>query len=202
MKSKKIKIKDAVLLCCLVTLQHHTFTYALTTKPLLFFSRSIPFFFIKIVLPALCLFTPIATAIMDEEKIELVGNNSYGSFVPEDSSIDSHHNNKFYIYWLFLAGAILFEVMGTTMMKLSNGLTHMLPSVAIFLFYGCAFILMPLSLKRIELSTAYAIWSGVGTTLTCLIGVVHFGDTINPVKIVAIAFVVVGCAMLQVADSM
>jgi len=137
---------------------------------------------------------------MDAEKIELVGDNSYGSFVQEESSIDNS-NNKIYIYWIFLAGAIIFEVMGTTMMKLSEGLTQILPSIAIFLFYGCSFILMPLSLKRIELSTAYAIWSGVGTTLTSLIGVVHFGDTINPVKIVAIVFVVVGCAMLQVADS-
>ena len=137
---------------------------------------------------------------MDAEKIELVGDNSYGSFVQEESSIDNI-NNKIYIYWIFLAGAIIFEVMGTTMMKLSEGLTQILPSIAIFLFYGCSFILMPLSLKRIELSTAYAIWSGVGTTLTSLIGVVHFGDTINPVKIVAIVFVVVGCAMLQVADS-
>ncbi|KAL7434681.1 hypothetical protein ACHAXM_004214 [Skeletonema potamos] len=138
---------------------------------------------------------------MDEEKIELVADTGYGSFVQDDSSIDNH-TNKIYIYWLFLAGAIMFEVMGTTMMKLSNGLTNILPSIAIFLFYGCSFILMPLSLKRIELSTAYAIWSGVGTTLTCLIGVLYFDDTINPVKIVAIVFVVVGCAMLQVADSM
>mmetsp|Transcript_15007 Transcript_15007/g.25329 ORF Transcript_15007/g.25329 Transcript_15007/m.25329 type:complete len:139 (+) Transcript_15007:157-573(+) len=137
---------------------------------------------------------------MDAEKIELVGDNSYGSFVQEESSIDNS-DNKIYIYWIFLAGAIIFEVMGTTMMKLSEGLTQILPSIAIFLFYGCSFILMPLSLKRIELSTAYAIWSGVGTTLTSLIGVVHFGDTINSVKIVAIVFVVVGCAMLQVADS-
>ncbi|KAK1735884.1 multidrug efflux SMR transporter [Skeletonema marinoi] len=150
---------------------------------------------------SLCLFTYISTsADMDAEKIELVGDNSYGSFVQEESSIDNI-NNKIYIYWIFLAGAIIFEVMGTTMMKLSEGLTQILPSIAIFLFYGCSFILMPLSLKRIELSTAYAIWSGVGTTLTSLIGVVHFGDTINPVKIVAIVFVVVGCAMLQVADS-
>eukprot|EP00985_Skeletonema_marinoi_P011978 scaffold5700_cov125-Skeletonema_marinoi.AAC.2 len=107
---------------------------------------------------------------MDAEKIELVGDNSYGSFVQEESSIDNI-NNKIYIYWIFLAGAIIFEVMGTTMMKLSEGLTQILPSIAIFLFYGCSFILMPLSLKRIELSTAYAIWSGVGTTLTSLIGV-------------------------------
>ena len=152
---------------------------------------------------------------MDGEKIELVDENGYGSFIHhhEESITTTYGDNyndddnvvdksSYYIYWLFLAGAILFEVTGTTMMKLSDGLTKILPSIGIFLFYACSFILMPLSLKRIELSTAYAIWSGAGTTLTCLIGVAHFGDTINWIKIVAIAFVVVGCAMLQVADSL
>lgn len=145
---------------------------------------------------------PKLTDIMYSEKVELEVEQGYGSITQEDSSIDHNDNNKAtYIYWLFLAAAILCEVMGTTMMKLSDGLTQILPSIAIFLFYGCSFVLMPLSLKRIELSTAYAIWSGVGTTLTSLIGIWYFGDTINPVKIVAILFVVAGCAMLQVADS-
>ena len=138
------------------------------------------------------------------ETFQVVVDKSYGSFTQEESSIDDNNtdNNAIYIYWFFLVGAILFEVMGTTMMKLSEGLTNILPSIAIFLFYGCSFLLMPLSLKRIELSTAYAIWSGVGTTLTSIIGFVRFGDTVNPVKIVAIVLVVAGCVMLQVADSL
>ena len=139
-----------------------------------------------------------------ETTFQVVVDKSYGSFTQEESSIDDNNtdNNAIYIYWFFLVGAILFEVMGTTMMKLSEGLTNILPSIAIFLFYGCSFLLMPLSLKRIELSTAYAIWSGVGTTLTSIIGFVRFGDTVNPVKIVAIVLVVAGCVMLQVADSL
>ena len=112
---------------------------------------------------------------------------------------DNHHLNK---YWLLLAGAILFEVMGTTMMKLSDGLTQFLPTAAIFIFYGCSFTLMPLSLKGIELSTAYAIWSGVGTTLTCFMGFAYFDDTISWVRIFAILLVLVGCAMLKMADSL
>ena len=140
---------------------------------------------------------------MDEENIEhlVADNTGYGSVVREESSIDSDSSNKLYIYWIFLASAIMAEVMGTTCMKLSNGLTHLGFSISIFLFYGCSFILLPLSLKQIELSTAYAIWSGVGTTLTSIIGFVYFDDTINPVKIVSISLVVLGCVMVQVADS-
>jgi small multidrug resistance pump len=91
----------------------------------------------------------------------------YGDTYKDDDTVD---NKIHYIYWFLLVGAIFFEVAGTTMMKLSDGLTQLLPSLGIFLFYAISFILMPLSLKGIELSTAYAIWSGVGTTLTCLIG--------------------------------
>jgi len=122
----------------------------------------------------------------------------YGDTYKDDDTVDKIH----YIYWLLLVGAIFFEVAGTTMMKLSDGLTQLLPSLGIFLFYAISFILMPLSLKGIELSTAYAIWSGVGTTLTCLIGGVYFGDTMNWVKIFAIGLVIIGCMLLQVADSL
>ena len=154
---------------------------------------------------------------MGAENIQLLAaeneNNRYGSFIhPEyatatdygdtykddDETVDKIH----YIYWFLLMGAIFFEVAGTTMMKLSDGLTQLLPSLGIFLFYAMSFILMPLSLKGIELSTAYAIWSGVGTTLTCLIGGVYFGDTMNWVKIFAIGLVIIGCMLLQLADSL
>ena len=143
---------------------------------------------------------------MDSEKIELVVDSGNATFKESATFYyDGENNNDkndIYLYWLFLAGAILTEVMGTSCMKLSEGLTNFLPSIAIFLFYACSFTLLPLSLKRIQLSTAYAIWSGVGTTLTCLIGIIHFGDTTNWVKIIAIAFIVVGCVMLQAADSL
>lgn len=153
---------------------------------------------------------------MGAENTELLAaeneNNGYGSFIHPEYATATNDGDIYkdeetvgkihYIYWLLLLGAIFFEVAGTTMMKLSDGLTQLLPSLGIFLFYAMSFILMPLSLKGIELSTAYAIWSGVGTTLTCLIGGVYFGDTMNWVKIFAIALVIIGCMLLQVADSL
>ena len=81
--------------------------------------------------------------------------------------------------WLALISAILFEVAGTTPMKLSAGLTKLVPSVLIFLFYGCAIVSLTLALKKIEISVAYAVWSGLGTALIAVIGMVWFREPIT-----------------------
>ena len=102
--------------------------------------------------------------------------------------------------WFLLFVAISLEVAGTTAMKLSNGFTRLLPSIMVYILYGLAFSVFPLSLKRLELSTAYAVWSGVGTTITAVIGFIWFHDTINCTKILALIAIVGGCVVLQFAD--
>jgi small multidrug resistance pump len=72
--------------------------------------------------------------------------------------------------WIFLSVAILFEVAGITSMKLSRGFAELLPSIGVFVFYICSAAAVILALRRLELSVAYAIWSGVGTALTAMIG--------------------------------
>jgi small multidrug resistance pump len=71
--------------------------------------------------------------------------------------------------WIFLSVAILFEVAGITSMKLSRGFAELLPSIGVFVFYICSAAAVILALRRLELSVAYAIWSGVGTALTAMI---------------------------------
>jgi len=62
--------------------------------------------------------------------------------------------------WIFLFAAILFEVAGITSMKLSRGFAELLPSIGVFVFYICSAAAVIFALKRLELSVAYAIWSG------------------------------------------
>jgi small multidrug resistance pump len=68
-------------------------------------------------------------------------------------------------YWIYLLGAIAFEVAGTMAMKLSEGFTRTWPSVAMMVFYLLSLGALTLALKRFDMSMAYAIWSGVGTAL-------------------------------------
>ena len=102
--------------------------------------------------------------------------------------------------WLLLILAILLEVAGTLSMKLSNGFSRVLPSVLIYVFYAASFTVFPFALQAIELSTAYAVWSGLGTTVTAMIGFVYFHDTVNKTKILALAAIVCGCVVLNFAD--
>ena len=82
--------------------------------------------------------------------------------------------------WIFLSVAILFEVAGITSMKLSRGFAELLPSIGVFVFYICSAAAVILALRRIELSVAYAIWSGVGTALTAMIGFRLFPRAVHP----------------------
>jgi small multidrug resistance pump len=102
--------------------------------------------------------------------------------------------------WVWLIVAIVLEVAGTTSMKLSSGLTKLLPSILIYVLYAASFSVFPFALKRIELSTAYAVWSGLGTTLTALIGVVYFSDTMNWIKALSLIAIVGGCVLIKFSD--
>jgi small multidrug resistance pump len=94
--------------------------------------------------------------------------------------------------WIYLIAAILFEVAGTTSMKLSEGFTRTIPSVLIFVCYGICFSFLTLSLKRIEVSVAYAVWSGLGTTLIASIGVIWFRESMSIAKFLSIVLIIMG----------
>lgn len=94
--------------------------------------------------------------------------------------------------WIFLFIAILSEVTGTTFMKLSQGFTKLIPSIMIFVFYGLSLTLLSLSLKSIDVSVAYAIWSGLGTAIIAVIGIVLFKESVSTIKILSIFMIITG----------
>lgn len=102
--------------------------------------------------------------------------------------------------WIILAAAILLEVTGSTFMKLSNGLTVFWPSVAVFLCYAASIAGLTVVLKHIELSIAYAVWSGVGTALTAAIGIYWFKEPATTLKLVSLGLVITGIIGLQLAS--
>jgi len=101
------------------------------------------------------------------------------------------------LFWIYLLIAILTEVVGTTMMKVSQGLTRLVPSVLMFVLYGVSFVFMALALKKIEVSTAYAIWSGVGTALIAAIGIYWFQESVNLPKLAGMVLVIAGVVLLN-----
>ena len=101
--------------------------------------------------------------------------------------------------WIYLALAIIFEVAGTTNMKLSKGFTITLPSILIFVFYGLSFAMLTLALRKIELSIAYAIWAGVGTALIVAIGIIWFKEPATTAKLVSIFLIIAGVIALNLS---
>src|ERR1051325_9878403 len=100
---------------------------------------------------------------------------------------------------VYLVLAILLEVSGTTCMKLSEGFTKIVPSILLFVFYSLSFGMLTLALKRIDVSIAYAVWSGVGTALIATIGVMWFKEPASALKLASIGLIIVGVVCLNMA---
>jgi small multidrug resistance pump len=103
--------------------------------------------------------------------------------------------------WLYLILAILFEVAGTTCMKLSAGFSKLIPSVLLFIFYAGSFVAVTIALKEIDVSVAYAVWSGLGTTMITLVGIFFFRESVTLLKIVSILLIIVGIVGLNLAGA-
>ncbi len=100
---------------------------------------------------------------------------------------------------LYLMLAIVAEVAGTTSIKLSEGFTRLVPSVAIFVFYGLSLIMLSLALKEVELSFAYALWSGVGIALIATVGILWFREPMGALKMVSLGLIVIGVTGLHLS---
>ncbi|API93638.1 multidrug resistance protein EbrB [Virgibacillus pantothenticus] len=101
--------------------------------------------------------------------------------------------------YMHLIIAIILEVFGTTMMKLSNGFSNLLPTISFIIGFGFAFYFLSLSLKTISLSLAYAIWSGVGTALTALIGIVLWEEPFSYLTGLGLVAIIGGVILLNIA---
>jgi small multidrug resistance pump len=99
--------------------------------------------------------------------------------------------------WLLLTLAIVLEVTGTTNMKLSEGFSKVLPTFFVFAFYGLSIGALTLALNRIEVSMAYAVWSGMGTALVAVVGMLVFKEPVTAAKLGGLALIVVGVAILN-----
>lgn len=105
------------------------------------------------------------------------------------------------MHWFFLALAIIFEASGTTAMKLSHGMTRLLPTIAMFGLYAASLSTLSLALKRIELTVAYAIWCGLGTVLIAIAAIYFFGEKFTAIKVVSIVLVIAGVFGLNLSSS-
>ncbi|HSG03427.1 MAG TPA: multidrug efflux SMR transporter [Marinobacterium sp.] len=99
--------------------------------------------------------------------------------------------------WLFLAAAIVAEVIGTTALKASDGFTKPLPALLVVLGYAVAFYFLSLTLKTIPLGVAYAIWSGLGMVLIALVAWFVYGQTLDLAALLGMGLIVAGVVVMN-----
>ncbi|HLP88066.1 MAG TPA: multidrug efflux SMR transporter [Nostocaceae cyanobacterium] len=103
--------------------------------------------------------------------------------------------------WLFLFLAIACEVFGTTSLKLANGFSNSIYLIGAIVGYPLAFSFFGISLKEIEVSIGYAVWSGVGIIGTSLLGVILFRESFSPAKGIFIVLIFAGVIGLSLVKS-
>jgi multidrug resistance protein EbrB len=103
--------------------------------------------------------------------------------------------------YVTLGISIISEVFATTMLKLSEGFTILLPSLGVIIGYALSFYCLSLCLKTFPLSLAYAIWAGIGTALTALIGVLVWGDLFNTLSLTGLILIIGGVFILNSSKS-
>jgi multidrug resistance protein EbrA len=99
--------------------------------------------------------------------------------------------------YLLLALAIVSEVFGSSMLKAANGFKNRLPALGVIIGYGVAFYGLSLSLKTLPLGMAYAIWAGLGTALTALIGITVLKEHYNRKTFYGLALIIAGVMLLN-----
>ncbi|MFH9662721.1 DMT family transporter [Streptomyces sp. NPDC017248] len=103
--------------------------------------------------------------------------------------------------YLLLAGAIAAEVTATTAMKYSEGFSRLWPSLVTIVGYVLSFALLAQTLKSVQIGTAYAIWSGVGTAAVAVLGLLLFGEGLSPAKVAGIVLIIGGVAVLNLGGA-
>jgi small multidrug resistance pump len=100
--------------------------------------------------------------------------------------------------WLFLAGAILSEVVATTFLKLSEGFTKLVPSIVVVVGYVVAFGMLSQALTRgMTVGVAYGVWAAVGIALVAIAGAAFLGESLTWVQVGGIALVIAGVLALE-----
>ncbi|MGW0765103.1 DMT family transporter [Streptomyces sp. NPDC002676] len=103
--------------------------------------------------------------------------------------------------YLLLAGAIAAEVAATTAMKYSQGFSRLGPSLLTAMGYLVSFSLLAQCLKTVQIGTAYAIWSGVGTAVIAVLGLLLFGEGLSLTKVAGILLIVGGVVVLNMGGA-
>ena len=99
--------------------------------------------------------------------------------------------------WMILCTAGLLEIGWAIGLKYTEGFTRLVPSVLTISAMVVSIFLLGIALRTLPVGTAYAVWTGIGTVGTVLLGIYLFGDPVNTLRMLFIAMIVGGIIGLK-----
>ena len=102
--------------------------------------------------------------------------------------------------WIILFFAGLTEVGWAVGLKYTEGFTRLVPSVLTVACMAVSLGLLGLALKTLPIGTAYAVWTGIGTIGTALLGIALFGESASALRLACIGLIVAGIVGLKLVS--
>jgi len=99
--------------------------------------------------------------------------------------------------YIYLATAIIAEVIGTSTLKFTDNFTKPLPSLVVAVCYATSFFLLSVLVKTIPVGILYAVWSGAGIVLVAIVGIVWLKQTLDLAAVIGIGLILAGVVVVN-----
>ncbi len=101
------------------------------------------------------------------------------------------------MHWTLLFIAAAFEIVWAVGLKFTAGFTRLWPSLGVGAALAASVGLLALAARGLPIGTAYAVWTGIGAAGTAVAGMVFFGESASPARLVCLGLIVAGVAGLK-----
>jgi len=105
------------------------------------------------------------------------------------------------MYWFVLVLAGLFEIAWAVGLKYTEGFSKLVPSVLTGAAMLVSIVLLAYATKKLPLGTAYAVWTGIGAVGAVTLGIVLFGESAQPLRLLCVGLIVVGILGLKLTSA-
>ena len=103
--------------------------------------------------------------------------------------------------YLFLFGAILFEVTGTMLLPITQNFTKLIPTSILSICYLSAFYLLTFVVNKLPIAIVYATWSGLGVFTIAILGYIFYKQTLSWQAILGLFLIVIGVILVNAYSS-
>jgi len=103
--------------------------------------------------------------------------------------------------WIYLVVAGMFECGWAIGLKYTDGFTKLFPSLLTFSAMAISFWLLSVAMKTIPVSTAYAVWTGIGAVGVAILGMILLGESRDIMRVICLLLIVSGIVGLKLVSS-